>query len=117
MIVLKFGGTSVGSVENFRKVAKIVQDTSGEKIVVLSAMSGVTNTLVQIGELLQSRKKQEALQLIHGLNDKYLSVAKELLDSDECFFKAQVVLKRHHQLMLSIAEESFSLKNQKIISP
>ena len=115
MIVLKFGGTSVGSVENFRKVAKIVQDTSGEKIVVLSAMSGVTNTLVQIGELLQSRKKQEALQLIHGLNDKYLSVAKELLDSDECFFKAQVVLKRHHQLMLSIAEESFSLKNQKII--
>ena len=87
MIVLKFGGTSVGSVENFRKVAKIVQSTDGEKIVVLSAMSGVTNTLVRIAELLNSCDTQEALVLIQGLNEKYLTVAKDLIESDDNYLK------------------------------
>ena len=64
MIVLKFGGTSVGSVENFRKVARIVQDCQEDKIIVLSAMSGVTNTLVNISELLKASKAQEALELM-----------------------------------------------------
>ncbi len=115
MIVLKFGGTSVGSVENFRKVAKIVKSTHGEKIVVLSAMSGVTNTLVRIAELLGSGDTEEALVLIHGLNEKYLTVAKDLIESDDNYFKAQVVLKRHHQVLLTIASEPFSSKNEKII--
>lgn len=115
MIVLKFGGTSVGSVENFRKVAKIVQATDGEKIVVLSAMSGVTNTLVRIAALLSSGDTEEALVLIKGLHDKYLAVAKDLIESDDNYFKAQVVLKRHHQVLLTMASEQFSVKNEKII--
>ncbi len=115
MIVLKFGGTSVGSVENFRKVANIVQGANEEKIVVLSAMSGVTNTLVRITELLGSGNTEEAVLLIQGLNEKYLGVAKELLELDDTYFKAQVVLKKHHQVLLSIAEESFTERNEKII--
>ena len=115
MIVLKFGGTSVGSVENFRKVAKIVQSTEGDKIVVLSAMSGVTNTLVRITELLNAANVEEALALIHRLNEKYLNVAKDLISSDDNYFKAQVVLKRHHQVLLTVASEPFSSKNEKII--
>ena len=115
MIVLKFGGTSVGSVENFRKVAKIVQSTEGDKIVVLSAMSGVTNTLVRITELLNAANVEEALSLIHKLNEKYLNVAKDLISSDDNYFKAQVVLKRHHQVLLNVASEPFSSKNEKII--
>ena len=115
MIVLKFGGTSVGSVENFRKVARIVQDCKKEKIVVLSAMSGVTNTLVSISELLRASKAQEALELIKGLNQKYLVVAKELIESDEGFYKAQIVLKKQQQVLLSIVEESFTFKNERIV--
>lgn len=115
MIVLKFGGTSVGSVENFRKVAKIVQATDGEKIVVLSAMSGVTNTLVRIAELLSKSSIEDALALIHGLNEKYQTVARELLESDDNFYKAQVLLKRLQEVMLSVALEPFSDKNEKII--
>ena len=115
MIVLKFGGTSVGSVENFRKVANIVQATEGEKIVVLSAMSGVTNTLVRIAELLGSSNIEDALELIHGLHDKYQTVARDLLASDDNFYKAQVLLKRLHNVMLSVASEPFSDKNEKII--
>ncbi|MCP4883047.1 MAG: aspartate kinase [Flavobacteriales bacterium] len=115
MIVLKFGGTSVGSVENFRKVAQIVQSTAGEKIVVLSAMSGVTNTLVRITDLLKTSSVEEALVLIHRLNEKYLEVAKDLIASDDNYFKAQIVLKRHHEVLLTIASEPFSGKNEKTI--
>lgn len=115
MIVLKFGGTSVGSVENFRKVAKIVGETSGKKIVVLSAMSGVTNSLVSIADHLERGEREQALVIIHALNLKYQDVAKELLESDDSFFKAQVVLKRHHQVLLSAAEEDYTLGIQKII--
>ena len=60
MIVLKFGGTSVGSVENFKKVARIVQETEQDRIVVLSAMSGVTNTLVSISELMYAGEREQA---------------------------------------------------------
>ncbi len=105
----------MGSVENFRKVANIVQGANEEKIVVLSAMSGVTNTLVRITELLDSGNTEEAVLLIQGLNEKYLGVAKELLELDDTYFKAQVVLKKHHQVLLSIAEESFTERNEKII--
>jgi len=115
MIVLKFGGTSVGSVENFRKVAKIVQATNGEKIVVLSAMSGVTNTLVRIAALLSESNTKDALELIHELHDKYLTVARDLLATDDSYHKAQVVLKRLHQVLLSVASEPFLDKNEKII--
>lgn len=115
MLVLKFGGTSVGSVENFRKVAAIVSDTRGDKIVVLSAMSGVTNTLVQITGMLEQGKKESALVLVHELNQKYQDVARELLDSDEAYYKAQVVLKKHHQTLLSISSEKFSSGQEKII--
>ncbi len=48
MQVLKFGGTSVGSAANIERVGEILNQTQGTKVVVLSAMSGVTNLLVQI---------------------------------------------------------------------
>ena len=115
MIVLKFGGTSVGSVENFRKVARIAQDCREDKIIVLSAMSGVTNTLVRISELLRASNTQEALEQIHSLNEKYLVVAKDLLETDEGFYKAQIVLKKQHQILLSLVEESFTIQNEKIL--
>ncbi|WKK67216.1 aspartate kinase [Lutimonas zeaxanthinifaciens] len=115
MLVLKFGGTSVGSVENFRKVAEIVRNTRGDKIVVLSAMSGVTNTLVQITDLLEQGQSENALELINGLNQKYLDVARELLDSDEAYYKAQVVLKKHHQTLLTMTSEEFNSDQEKIV--
>jgi aspartate kinase len=55
------------------------------------------------------------LVLIKGLHDKYLAVAKDLIESDDNYFKAQVVLKRHHQVLLNMASEPFSVKNEKII--
>lgn len=115
MIVLKFGGTSVGSVENFRKVAKIVNEAEGPRLVVLSAMSGVTNTLVGIAAHLRSGNTKEALAEINGLNEKYAEVARELLIGDDAFYKAQVFLGKHHQLLLSLVNGEFTDREERIL--
>ena len=115
MIVLKFGGTSVGSVENFRKVAKIVNKVSGPRLVVLSAMSGVTNTLVGIAANLRLGRTAEAMAEVNRLNDKYAEVARELLIGDDVFYKAQVFLSKHHQLLLSMVNSEFTDKEERIL--
>ncbi|TBN03299.1 aspartate kinase [Hyunsoonleella flava] len=78
MKVLKFGGTSVGSVKNMANVKNIIND--GErKIVVLSAMSGTTNSLVDIARNIECKNVDEALSSINALHGKYIKVIDELL--------------------------------------
>ena len=115
MIVLKFGGTSVGSVENFRKVADIINDVKEPKIVVLSAMSGVTNSLVRIVENLDSGDSDNAVAQINALNEKYFDVARDLLDDDNGFYKAQVFLNKHHQHLLSMVGQKFTDRVERLI--
>ena len=61
MEVFKFGGTSVGSIENMRLVMKLITDGK-QKMVVLSAMSGTTNSLVEISDYLTKKNKESALR-------------------------------------------------------
>lgn len=78
MKVLKFGGTSVGSVANMANVKRIISD--GErKIVVLSAISGTTNSLVAIAQSIESKNIDDALKSINVLHKKYDNVINELL--------------------------------------
>ena len=60
MVVLKFGGTSVGKPERMKKIAELVLGTPGKKIVVLSALSGTNNTLVAIGDNLLAGQNAKA---------------------------------------------------------
>jgi aspartate kinase len=76
MKVLKFGGTSVGSPENMRAVMKIISDGE-QKIVVLSAMSGTTNALVEISGLLWKKNRETASISIGQLEASYKKVVKE----------------------------------------
>lgn len=78
MKVLKFGGTSVGSIENLRRVKKIIT-SEGQKIVVLSAMSGTTNALIEISELIGNNNPEQASKNIRSLNKKYNVVLNELI--------------------------------------
>ncbi|MEQ8470130.1 MAG: aspartate kinase [Marinoscillum sp.] len=78
MKVLKFGGTSVGSPERMMQVAEIIAGVQGKKIVVLSAVSGTTNTLVSISEFCQNDQKAEAKKVADDLRDKYLDFVKTL---------------------------------------
>ena len=81
MKVLKFGGTSLGTVANLKKVCKLVNDGQ-TKIVVLSAMSATTNILVQINELLSAGKRTEATVLRYSLYRHYTEVIEELYQKD-----------------------------------
>jgi len=115
MIVLKFGGTSVGSVENICKVANIVINTDGPKVIVLSAMSGVTNTLQKISNLLSARKNGDARLEMSMLNTKYNNVIQNLFSSSIFFLKAKEMLDHQNDLMLSFLKKDFNLKEEKVI--
>lgn len=77
MKVLKFGGTSVGSAQRMKEVAKLITDGE-QKIVVLSAMSGTTNTLVEISDYLYKKNPEGANEIINKLEAKYKQHVDEL---------------------------------------
>lgn len=79
MKVLKFGGTSVGCVENMTNVKNIIKN-GGKKIVVLSAMSGTTNALVSISRRIENNEKAIAQEEINALYKKYIVTLDELLN-------------------------------------
>ncbi|SOC80232.1 aspartate kinase [Salinimicrobium sediminis] len=83
MKVLKFGGTSVGSAESIRNVRNIIAAQSGRKIVVVSAMSGVTNRLVEISEAVRTGNTNSIDQLMLELKLKHLQLIEELLESEK----------------------------------
>jgi aspartate kinase len=79
LTVMKFGGTSVGSIEALERAAQIVQKTEGAKVVVTSAMSGITNFLVGLCEDIPGRR-EEALKTFEK---KHLDVARAMLDDKQ----------------------------------
>lgn len=80
MKVLKFGGTSVGSAQRMREVAELIHEPGSEaRIVVLSAMAGTTNALVDIARLLHAGEAAAATARIDQLRQRYYGVARELL--------------------------------------
>ena len=82
MKVLKFGGTSVGSAQRMKEVAKLIMDRE-RKIVVLSAMSGTTNTLVEISDYLYKKNPEGANEIINRLEAIYRGHVDQLYDSSE----------------------------------
>ncbi|MCK0123336.1 aspartate kinase [Gelidibacter sp. F2691] len=78
MLVLKFGGTSVGSIENMTNVKNIINDGQ-RKVVVLSAMSGTTNTLVTISECIKFKEVDNAFDLISDLHTTYTQTVQNLI--------------------------------------
>ncbi|HEY5687067.1 MAG TPA: aspartate kinase [Yeosuana sp.] len=81
MKVLKFGGTSVGSVENMNNVKSIINDGK-KKIVVLSAMSGTTNALVAIASNISNNMPNEAIEKINKLHETYFNTIDKLLGDE-----------------------------------
>jgi aspartate kinase len=107
MKVLKFGGTSVGSPENMRAVMKIITDGE-QKIVVLSAMSGTTNALVEISGLLWKKNRETASMAIGQLETSYKKVVKELFESEENKKKGLKVVKSAFNTIKSFTSGKFT---------
>jgi len=80
MRVLKFGGTSVGSIENMANVKNIIND-GAKKIVVLSAMSGTTNQLVAIANDIKENASNEAIDKVNTLHDIYFKTTDKLISN------------------------------------
>lgn len=107
MKVLKFGGTSVGSVENMRAVMQLITD-GNQKLVVLSAMSGTTNSLVEIANYLQKKNKDAARQVISQLEQKYFKVVNDLYATAEKKEKGKTIVTGIFQTIKSYTSGEFS---------
>ncbi len=105
---MKFGGTSVGKPERMHDVAKLITNDNEQKIVVLSAVSGTTNALVEIGNLLAQHKKAEAKNKIDGLEQQYQAFIRELVQQPEALADASEVLREHFEFLNIILRISFS---------
>ncbi len=83
MNVMKFGGTSVGTPERIKAVARMVSDSGVQVFVVLSAMSGTTNSLVEISNYLYKKNPEGANEVINSLEKKYMQHVDDLYSTDE----------------------------------
>ena len=114
MRVLKFGGTSVGSAKRFKEVARLIT-AEKHNIVVLSAMSGTTNTLVEIAGYLYSHNQDGARDTIASLHAKYNGVIKELLSQQESIEKAQAYIDGLFKTLSDITKDPFGEVQERII--
>ena len=114
MIVLKFGGTSVGSAERIKNVADIVLG-KGRNIVVLSAMSGTTNTLVEISDYLYKKNIDGAKETINNLESKYAKTIDELYANEETKEEARRGVKACFNYIRSFTKDIFTLFEEKEI--
>lgn len=89
MKVLKFGGTSVGSVESIRNVKNILASREGKKVLVLSAMAGVTNKLVEITELIKAEDHIAIANIIAELKEKHENTIDSLINEPELNARAK----------------------------
>lgn len=114
MKVLKFGGTSVGSAARIKEVAKLICD-GDQKIVVLSAMSGTTNSLVEISDYLYKNNIAGALERINALEVKYFDVVEALFSSEDYKLEAKKILKSHFDYLRSFSKSIFTLFEEKAV--
>lgn len=108
MKVLKFGGTSIGQPSRMHQVVNIIASQKGAKIVVLSALSGTTNSLVKIGEDLSKGKRDEAYLEIEALHEHYKKFQNELLQKENSKVKAQYVINKHFSFIRSLFKVEFN---------
>ena len=108
MKIMKFGGTSVGKPQRMHEVARLITSDTESKIVVLSAVSGTTNALVEIGNALASGDRSSAKQRIDSLEGQYQQFIKELVQQETALHKAEAILREHFEFLNIILRISYS---------
>lgn len=114
MKVLKFGGTSVGSAQRMKDVAKLINER-GRNIIVLSAMSGTTNSLVEIGDYLYKKNIDGAKETINLLEAKYVKTIDELYSTKEYKEKATDAIKACFNYIRSFSKDIFTMFEEREI--
>ena len=113
--VMKFGGTSVGSPERMRSISEIVLAEQGTRLVVLSALSGTTNALVEISKRFYEREIEAAFKLIDGLEEHYYNFTTELFKTSEQKDKADQLIKTHFDHLRSFSKDLFTIYEERAV--
>ncbi len=108
MKIMKFGGTSVGKPERMHHIAGLVTNQTEPVIVVLSALSGTTNALVEIGNLIAKGDRVTAKQSIDKLEKHYQDFINELVKKEDTVAKAKSIIAEHFEFLNIILRISFS---------
>ena len=114
MKVMKFGGTSVGSAERMKNVASLINDGE-DKIVVLSAMSGTTNSLVEICGYLANNNPEGANEVINKLESLYKKHINELYSTEEYKQQTANLVKDVFNYLRSFTKQLFTSVEERII--
>lgn len=114
MKIMKFGGTSVGNPDRMRALISLINDDE-KKIVVLSAMAGTTNSLVEISDLLYAGKIKEASLKNDQLRAKYHQVADELYSTEKFRKSGHELIDSHFEYIRNFTQEVFTKLQEKAI--
>ncbi|MBL7937241.1 MAG: aspartate kinase, partial [Bacteroidia bacterium] len=114
MNILKFGGTSVGTAERMKALVSLISGND-RKIVVLSAMSGTTNTLVEICNALYKKENDKANDIISKLENIYLNEIEKLYNSTDYKTKGIDLIKNHFNHLRSFTMDMFTVNEEKAI--
>ncbi len=115
MKVMKFGGTSVGSPDRMKDVARLVTKSGEPTFVVLSAMSGTTNSLVEISNYLYKKNPEGANEVINQLEKKYHAHIQELYSTEEYRGIMRELLDSEFKYLRSFTKELFTSFEEKTI--
>ncbi len=115
MKVLKFGGTSVGSAQRIKNVANLILADGQQKIVVLSAMSGTTNSLLEISGYFRQQNPVGAADVINRLEHKYSETIDELYVQDSNKQKAREVIREIFDYVRSFGNRAFTIFEERCI--
>lgn len=114
MKILKFGGTSVGSPQRMKDVCQLINDGK-QKIVVLSAMAGTTNSLVEIADYIKKRNPEAANNVINKLRNTYLQHIEDLYEKETSQNVTREYVLSVFMHLHQLVREEFSQKLEKEI--
>ncbi len=115
MIVMKFGGTSVGTPDRIKHVASLVTRSGQPTFVVLSAMSGTTNTLLEICDYLYKKNPDGANEVINMLESRYMQHIEQLFSTEEWREKTRLFLVEEFNFLRSFTKDLFTSFEEKSI--
>ena len=112
---MKFGGTSVGTPERMKSVTQLVTRSDEPVFIVLSAMSGTTNSLVEISNYLYKKNPEGANDVINRLEQKYMEHVDVLYATEEYKQKTREFLKGEFMYLRSFTKDLFTSFEEKSI--
>lgn len=115
MKVMKFGGTSVGTAQRMKDVSRLITQDGEPKMVVLSAMSGTTNSLVEISDYLYKKNPEGANNILNRLEQKYKAHIQELYATEKYRDKTLAFLTEEFNYLRSFTKILFTSFEEKII--